>query len=221
MGLAQVQLKIKCTRHFTIGDLAKTEEFKMKQILGKNGVRLRARANGVDQRMVDPEAIFDTKSVGNSTTLPEDVTDVRTLHKTIEGLCKKVVERLDAKRLAGSTVSIQIRDADWHNHTRSKTMSNVLYRYEDIYDIACTLFDKHWDESPVRLLGVTVSNVVDRKDYSQQLSIFDFQEHAKDEPILKLVDEIEGRFGKGIIKRGVDLGKRSSYQSQTSFSKDF
>lgn len=218
---ASTAKKLNAQGIFTIGDLAKTEEFKMKQILGKNGVRLRARANGVDQRMVDPEAIFDTKSVGNSTTLPEDVTDVRTLHKTIEGLCKKVVERLDAKRLAGSTVSIQIRDADWHNHTRSKTMSNVLYRYEEIYDIACTLFDKHWDESPVRLLGVTVSNVVDRKDYSQQLSIFDFQEHAKDEPILKLVDEIEGRFGKGIIKRGVDLGKRSSYQSKTSFSKDF
>lgn len=218
---ASTAKKLNAQGIFTIGDLAKTEEFKMKQILGKNGVRLRARANGVDQRMVDPEAIFDTKSVGNSTTLPEDVTDVRTLHKTIEGLCKKVVERLDAKRLAGSTVSIQIRDAEWHNHTRSKTMSNVLYRYEEIYDIACTLFDKHWDESPVRLLGVTVSNVVDRKDYSQQLSLFDFQEHAKDEPILKLVDEIEGRFGKGIIKRGVDLGKRSSYQSQTSFSKDF
>lgn len=206
---------------FTIGDLAQAEEFKMKQILGRNGVRLRARANGIDHRVVDPEAIFDTKSVGNSTTLPEDVTDIRTLHKTIEGLCKKVAERLDAKRLAGSTISIQIRDADWHNHTRSKTMSNVLYRFEEIYDIACALFDKHWDESPVRLLGVTVSNVVDRKDYTQQLSIFNYQEHVKDEPILKIVDEIEGRFGKGTIKRGVDLGKRSSYQSQTSFSKDF
>lgn len=206
---------------FTIGHLAKVDEHKIKHILGKNGVRLRARANGIDTREVDPEAIYDTKSVGNSTTLPHDVTDLRTLHKTIEGLCKKVAERLDAKRLAGSTVSIQIRDADWHNHTRSKSMTNVIYRFEDIYEIACGLFDKHWDESPVRLLGVTVSNVVDRKDYSQQLSIFNFEEHLKDEPILKVVDEIEGRFGKGIIKRGVDIGKRSSYQSQTSFSKDF
>ncbi|WP_341299554.1 DNA polymerase IV [Lysinibacillus sp. FSL H8-0500] len=206
---------------FTIGDLAKTDEYTIKQILGKNGVRLRARANGMDDRAVDPEAIFDTKSVGNSTTLPEDLIDIRTLHKTIEGLCKKVAERLDAKRLAGSTVSIQIRDTNWHNHTRSKTVSNVLYRFEDIFPIACALFDKHWDETPVRLLGVTVSNVVDRKDYSQQLSIFNFQEHVKDEPILKIVDEIEERFGKGMIQRGVDLGKRSSYQSQTSFSKDF
>lgn len=128
------------------------------------------------------------------------MTDIRTLHKTIEGLCKKVAERLDAKRLAGSTISIQIRDADWHNHTRSKTMSNVLYRFEEIYDIACALFDKHWDESPVRLLGVTVSNVVDRKDYTQQLSIFNYQEHVKDEPILKIVDEIEGRFWQGDYK---------------------
>lgn len=206
---------------FTIGDLAKVEEHTIKHLLGKNGVRLRARANGLDTREVDPEAIYDTKSVGNSTTLPQDVTDIRLLHKTIDGLCKKVAERLDAKRLAGSTVSIQIRDADWHNHTRSKSMTNVIYRFEDIFEIACALFDKHWDESPVRLLGVTVSNVVDRKDYSQQLSIFNFEEHVKDEPILKVVDEMEERFGKGIITRGVDIGKRSSYQSQTSFSKDF
>lgn len=206
---------------FTIGDLAKAEEYTIKQILGKNGVRLRARANGEDSRMVDPDAIFDTKSVGNSTTLPEDVVDIRILHKTIDGLCQKVAERLDAKRLAGSTVSIQIRDADWHNHTRSKTVSNAIYRFEEIYQVACELFDKHWDEAPVRLLGVTVSNVVDRKDFSQQLSIFNFEEHIKDEPIIKIVDEIEARFGKGIIKRGVDMGKRSSYQSQTSFSKDF
>ncbi|MFJ5789141.1 DNA polymerase IV [Lysinibacillus sp. NPDC093197] len=206
---------------FTIGNLAMVEEHKIKHILGKNGVRLRARANGIDTREVDPNAIYDTKSVGNSTTLPQDVTDIRLLHKTIDGLCQKVAERLDAKRLAGSTVSIQIRGADWHNHTRSKSMTNVIYRFEDIFEIACALFDKHWDESPVRLLGVTVSNVVDRKDYSQQLSIFNFEEHVKDEPILKVVDEIEGRFGKGIIKRGVDIGKRSSYQSQTSFSKDF
>lgn len=206
---------------FTIGDLANIDELKIKHILGKNGVRLRSRANGMDAREVDPDAIYDTKSVGNSTTLPQDITDIRMLLKTIDGLCRKVAERLDAKRLAGSTVSIQIRDADWHNHTRSKTMTNVVYRYEDIYETACALFDKHWDEAPVRLLGVTVSNVVDRKDFTQQLSIFNFEEHVKDEPILKVVDEIEERFGKGIIKRGVDVGKRTSYQSQTSFSKDF
>lgn len=218
---ASTAKKLNAHSIFTIGDLAKVEEYAIKQILGKNGVRLRARANGEDSRMVDPDAIFDTKSVGNSTTLPEDVVDIRILHKTINGLCQKVAERLDAKRLAGSTVSIQIRDADWHNHTRSKTVSNAIYRFEDIYQVSCELFDKHWDETPVRLLGVTVSNVVDRKDFSQQLSIFNFEEHVKDEPIIKIVDEIEARFGKGIIKRGIDTGKRSTYQSQTSFSKDF
>lgn len=74
---------------FTIGNLAMVEEHTIKHILGKNGVRLRARANGIDTREVDPIAIYDTKSVGNSTTLPQDVTDIRLLHKTIDGLCKK------------------------------------------------------------------------------------------------------------------------------------
>ncbi|GLC89282.1 DNA polymerase IV [Lysinibacillus piscis] len=218
---ASTAKKLNAQGILTIGDLAQADDYKLKQLLGKNGERLRARANGMDERVVDPNAIFDTKSVGNSTTLPEDIADIRQLQKVMKGLCKKVAERLEAKRLAGFTVSIQIRDANWQNHSRSKTVSNAMYQAEDILAIAFALLERHWDETPVRLLGVTVSNVTDRKEYSQQLSIFNFEEHSKDEPILKVVDEIEERFGKGAITRGVDIGKRPSYQSQTSFSKDF
>lgn len=206
---------------WTIGDLAQVEEPIIRSILGKNGVRLHLRANGEDTRVVDPDSIYDTKSVGNSTTLPADETDMDELLKTIDKLCGKVAERLAAKRLAGPTVSIQIRDADWHNHSRSKSIANAVYLKEDIVDIAQALFERHWDGAPVRLLGVTVSNVIDQKESSQQLSIFNFEEHAKDEPILELVEKLERKFGKGAIKRGIDVGKRPNYASQTSFSKDF
>ena len=206
---------------FTIGDLAKVDEGIIRNVLGKNGVRLRLRANGIDTREVDPESIYDTKSVGNSTTLPVDETDITALRKTIEKLSSKVAERLDAKQLVGSTVILHIRDTDWQNHTRSKTVSNAVYLKDDIFEIAWSLFEKHWDGAPVRLLGVTVSNVIDRKESTEQLSIFTFEEHVKDEPIIELMDQMERKFGKGVITRGIDIGKRTNYNSQTSFSKDF
>ncbi|KGR74700.1 DNA polymerase IV [Ureibacillus sinduriensis] len=212
--------KLNALKIHTIGELANVDEYIIRQSLGKNGVRLRMRANGEDSREVDPNAIFETKSVGNSTTLPIDETDVDELEKTFFKLSEKVAERLDAKKLCGSTISIQIRDADWHNHSKSKTFQNPVYNKEMIFEEAIKLFHKSWNGAPIRLLGVTVSNVLERKQSVEQLSIFNFEHFAKQEPIYELIDSIEKKFGKGIIQKGVEIDK-TSYASKTSFSKDF
>lgn len=205
----------------TIGDIAKAEEGLLKEALGKNGIRLKKRANGVDDRIVDPDAVYDTKSVGNSTTLPSDETELSELRKVFLSLSTKVANRLEAKRLAGSTVSIQIRDADWRNFSRSQSFRNMVYEKDHIVEIAWTLFVKNWDGQPIRLLGVTVSNVVDRVDFTEQLSIYNFEEHAKEEPILKLVESLQTKFGKEMITRGQTQVRKPTYESKTSFSKDF
>lgn len=204
----------------TIGDLATANERLLQQGLGKNGVRLRKRANGDDVRAVDPNAIYDTKSVGNSTTLPRDETEYYILKETFEKLSRSVSERLKVKYLAGTTISIQIRNFEWQNHTRSKSVRNAIQNADEIFEVSWKLFLQHWDESPVRLLGITVSNVVDQAELTQQLNIFNFEQHIKDEPIIQLVDSIEKKFGKGVLKRGVRVKSRS-YASKTSFSKDF
>lgn len=206
----------------TIGELAAADEYMLKQNFGINGPRMKQKANGVDDRPVDPDAIYDTKSVGNSTTLSYDVTDRDELYEIIEMLSEKVAERLKAKKLAGVTVSVMIRTADWETYTRSKSVNNAIHSKQEITEQAWQLFTKHWNEEPVRLLGVTVSNVSDIKETTQQLTFFDFEEHVKEEPILKVVDQIEQKFGKGAILRGSDIAKPvAKYQSNTSFSKDF
>lgn len=205
----------------SIGDLAKASPNLLKEKLGKNGVRLQNRANGIDNREVDPESIYDTKSVGNSTTLPFDESNIEDLEKVFIRLSKKVAARLDAKNLAGRSITIHIRDANWKNKTRSKTVSNRLYKEQEIYQLALELFQAAWNGDPVRLLGVTVNNVYDKGESVEQLSIFNFEEHAKEEPILKLVEQLQGKFGENSIKRGMKLKKKPSLESKTSFSKDF
>src|SRR5690625_777317 len=56
----------------TIGDLANSDSYDLRQLLGINGERLRNRANGIDRRKVDPEAASEFQSIGNSRTLKED-----------------------------------------------------------------------------------------------------------------------------------------------------
>lgn len=208
---------------YTIKDLAYANEGMLREKLGKNGVRLRKRANGEDTRAVDPNAIYDTKSVGNSTTLPFDESDVNELKKTFEKLAAKVAERLNVKKLCGSTISIQIRNSEWNNYTKSKTFINPIHSKTDIYEEAVQLFLKVWDpleDPPIRLLGITISNIMDRKHSVEQLSIFNYEEHAREEPIVKLIEDMEEKFGKGIIQKGIEID-RKTYASKTSFSKDF
>lgn len=214
----------------TIGDLAKANTLEMKMLFGVNGERLVKKANGVDERKVDPESIYDTKSVGNSTTLPRDEVEYYELKKTFEMLSEKVANRLSAKELVGSTIIIYIRDHQWHNSTRSKSLPDPINKKEKIFEIAWSMFLEHWDETPVRLLGVTVSNVVDEKTVTQQLNLFNYEQYAKEEPILDVVHQIERQFGEGSIQRGVRIGKlkggqqaikKQSHHANTSFSKDF
>lgn len=212
--------KLKRLEILTIGDLAMAQPGLIKEKMGKNGIRLQARANGIDSREVDPDSIYDTKSVGTSTTLPIDETDEENLRKIFRQLSDKVAKRLDAKELAGPTVSIQTRSSDWQNRTRSVTLKNTVWKAEDINRNAWHLFTKHWNGEPLRLVGVTVSNVVDKGEMTEQLSLFNFQEHAKDEPILDLMSKLEKKFGKSVLSKGTKL-KKSNFDSKTSFSKDF
>ena len=190
----------------TIGDLANANENIIKSILGKNGSRLLRRANGIDHRPVDPDAAEERKSVGSSTTLPIDETELSACLDVFKHLSVKVAQRLDRRQLAGTVVMIQIRTSDWRNQTRSRTVNNPLYKAEDLYREAADLFKRHWDGNPIRLLGITVSNVIPISELNEQLSFDNFEKHAKEVKVEELVTELEKKFGPNSVKRG--LGER-------------
>lgn len=187
---------------YTIGDLAQADEFIVRSSLGKNGIRLRNRANGFDYRPVDPQAAEERKSVGSSTTLEVDEVDLEKCLEIFKWLANKVATRLDSEQLAGTVIMIQIRTADWQNQTRSRTVLNPLYKEKAIYKEAERLFKKHWDGEPIRLLGITVSNIIPMGELYEQLSIYNYEKHANEEKINNLVTNLEKKFGPGSIKRG-------------------
>ncbi|EON72019.1 DNA polymerase IV, partial [Lysinibacillus sphaericus] len=129
-----------------IEELAVADEYTLKQNFGINGLRMKQKANGEDDRPVDPQAIYDTKSVGNSTTLSHDTTDRDELYKIISTLSEKVAERLKAKKLAGVTVSVMIRTADWETYTRSKSINNAIFSKDDIVDALAKYFEKLYSQ---------------------------------------------------------------------------
>lgn len=209
----------------TIGELAKGNDYQLKHLLGINGERLKKRANGIDTRPVDPDSVSEFKSIGNSTTLPKDSDDERLLEKTIEKLSSSVSARMKRKSVLSHNIQLMIRYGIHHTVTRSRKLSNPIERESDIKEAAMFLLRKHWDGEPVRLLGVTAQNLVEKDDSVKQLDIFTFQEDAKKEPLHKTLQDLEEKFGKGIIKRGIknkntaDAGSKAKIT--TSFQKDF
>ena len=204
----------------TIGDLANAHETQLKQLLGINGVRLKERANGMDTRVVDPEAIFDHKSIGNSTTLPHDSTNQRELLGVLEKLSEKVAVRLKTKRLLGQKIGITIRYKDRRTITRSKMVTNPVIEKADIVKWATDLFLKNWNGDAIRLLGVTAYDVIEKEAAFKQLDIFSFQEDAEKEPLYEAMEHLQNKYGENIIKKGITLKERS-IGTDTSFSKDF
>jgi DNA polymerase-4 len=213
--------KLKPINILTIGDLAKAQDVQLKTLLGINGERLKQRANGVDDRPVDPDAIYEFKSIGNSTTLPTDTTEDHVIFSVLRKLADSVSRRLKRKESLALTVQLVIRYFDRKTITRSKKLENPIVESKDIYNEIHQLWKKHWNEEPVRLLGITTMDLIEKKAAFKQLDLFSYQEDAKKEPLYRTIEKLQTKFGQDVIKQGIPTKAEESKTKGTSFNKDF
>ena len=207
----------------TIGDLAKGNEIQLKSLLGINGMRIKDRANGIDSRPVDPESVSEFKSIGNSTTLPRDISNQQELFQVLDGLAATVSTRIKRKTVMTTALAITIRYKDRKTITKSMKLLNPINHKEDISLFAKQLFLKAWNGDPVRLLGITGNDLVEQDHAFKQLDLFSFEKDAKKEPLLKTLSSLREKYGKNIIETA---GSHNDVQTEnvgtgTSFNKDF
>ena len=210
---------------FTIGDLAMANDIQLKALLGINGIRLKERANGIDPRPVDPEAASEFKSVGNSTTLPSDIANQHQLLQVLETLAEKVAIRMKRKKVMATSLGITIRYKDRKTITRSKKLVNPIGQQEDLYKESKQIFLKNWNGDSVRLLGVTGSDLIEKRQAVKQLDLFSYEKDAEKEPLLETLNQLRLKYGDSIIDRAGEKMTKREHQdpitSETSFSKDF
>lgn len=217
--------KLRSIQIKTIGDLAAANDIQLKSALGINGIRLKERANGIDRRMVNPEAASEFKSVGNSTTLPKDNSNQQELLGVIEKLAGTVSARLRRKKVLASSLSIMIRYKDRKTVTRSKKLENPIQKTEEIFSAAKKLFLQHWTGDPIRLLGITGAELVESNGAVKQLDLFSYETEAKKEPLFKALSNLREKYGSQIIDSAAGMPEIKKHQqrigSETSFNKDF
>ena len=186
----------------TIGDLAGTDKDYLIRYLGKAGDVLWRYANGLDD---SPVAVAgykrEIKSVGNSTTTAADMTSDAAVSRTLHMLSESVAERLRKHGLKGTVIQIEIRDRDLEHCDKQKILFEPTDNAGTIYSAAKALFGESWDwKKGIRSIGVRCAKVIPA-DSGIQMSIFTDEETRKKTGKLdKVIDDINRRYGKGVIK---------------------
>ena len=168
----------------TIKDLATYQDLNaLKPVLGKNIESMIKRANGYDDRTLMTD--YDSKSMGISETLLEDVTDYDELRGLIRTLCRRLSKRLKEAHKAGYHVSMRICYYDSRNANKSKKLSAPIWTSDDLFVQAMILFDSSYEEEEaVRLIGISVSDFASEEFLTKQVSLFDAPEEESTSEIL-------------------------------------
>ena len=185
----------------TVGDLARLPiEIVVSRVGEASGRHLHDLAWARDARPVVSER--EAKSVGHEQTYATDLTDRDRLNVEVVRLADGVGARLAESGLAGRTVTLKIRFADFRTITRSATEALPLAGGPQIARIAKRLLSSVDPGAGIRLLGVSMSNLVE----GAQLS---FDDAAADSVVTPAIDEVRRRFGSGAIGPAalVDSGK--------------
>lgn len=190
---------------YKIGQIANADIHMLKMNLKKQGETIWNFANGIDFSVVQSEPT-QNKEYGNSTTISFDVTEEATAKWILLSLSEKVAERLRRDGLKIASVSVTIKDHNFKSKSHQKMLDAQTNITSEIYHTACELFDELWDGTPIRLLGIQTSKIME-EDYGRQLSLFDHTDYEKMERLDEAVDKIRGKYGKEYIKRASFLKK--------------
>lgn len=182
-----------------IGELARAEEMGWIRKFGKSGIDLVRRARGIDESPVIVE--HEIKSISQEITFDKDINEERQLKNTLRILSFQVARRLRKEGMVGSTVRLKIRWPDFTTLTRQVTLDQPIDQDHLILEHITGLFNGVWHaEKKVRLIGVGVSNL---STAFHQLPLWDTT-NEKERRLLKAVDEIQEKFGRNAVHRGLE-----------------
>jgi len=183
----------------SIGDIAKTDRHLLHSIFKSHGDMIWEFANGIAVQIDKVTLNPVNKGYGNSITMPFDVTDADTAKLVMLSLTETVGTRMRADGAFISVVSVSLVDCDFNHSSRQMTLSSATDITNQIYDAACQLFDRLWDGSPIRQLGVHTSKAIQNSMY--QYSFFDRLDIDKLSRLDSAVDSIRSRYGEDAIMR--------------------
>lgn len=183
----------------TIGELANFDIQLLEKEFKSYGKMLHAYANGIDHSPVSSiQTIHTPKSIGNSTTLPFDVTDQETAFKILLILSDTVAMRLRKKHLCTEEIAVTIKSSDFKVYSHQKKLFRPIDCTNAVYQSVKLAFQETWKKEPIRLLGVRAGQL--SSGQTLQLSIYD-NDWTKEKKADEAMDQIRQKYGENIVMR--------------------
>ena len=185
----------------TVGDVAHTPIAILRRALGPAmGAQLEVLAWGGDQHTVTPRHSIDEpeRSIGSEETFRRDTDDPVLIRRELLRLSTKIGGRLRAASLAGRTVTLKLRFADFSTITRSRTLRDPTDLAAEIYTVAAEIYAAlRLERARMRLVGVRVENLLDAHAMTRQL-VLGARERGWPEAE-RAVDRATDRFGSTVV----------------------
>ena len=188
----------------TIGDLADADPRDLANRYGATGLWLANIAQAVDSRAVDPGG--EMKTISSETTFNSDLARLDELEKILWHQAERVSARAKAKGLAGHTVVLKLKTANFKLKTRSASLEAPTQLADRIFRTAQAALRREADGTRFRLLGVGITNLTDATG-ADPASLIDVEgdKRAKAE---RAMDRIRGKFGGAAVNTGRGLKGR-------------
>ncbi len=185
----------------TIADLQTCEEADLLRRLGPEGGRLWRLANGLDARPVSPD--HDAKTISAESTFEDDIADPDLLAQRLYRLSEKVSARLKAKALAGRTVTLKLKTADFRLRTRARILPEPTQLAARIFAAARDLLAKEATGARFRLIGVGVSDfyAAEEADRGDLVDTQVLRQKAAE----SAMDALRARYGADALVKGIVL----------------
>jgi len=188
----------------TIGDLADADPRDLANRYGATGLWLSRISHAQDSRPVDARG--EMKSISSETTFDKDLSDYAELEAILWRQAERVSARAKAKGLAGRTVVLKLKTANFKLKTRSTSLEAPTQLADRIFRTAQAALKREADGTRFRLLGVGITGLTDAGDADPR-SLIDTQ-GDKRAAAERAMDRIRGRFGGGAVHTGRGLKRR-------------
>lgn len=180
----------------TIDTLSRIPVDMMERVMGKNGIALWEKANGIDLTPVEPYS--ESKSISTESTFEQDSIDIVRMKELLVKMVEKIAFELRDQQKLTSCVTVKIRYSNFDTHTLQQRVPYTAFDHQ-LIPVVRELFDRLYQRRMlIRLIGVRFSGLVSG---NPQLNLFD--DNLAMINLYQALDRIRRKYGQKIVRRGV------------------
>ena len=196
----------------TIGDLANkiiNNDNDINNILGKNKVTLETWLKGYGSDTINLDT-FNPKSIGRTKTLTFNTDNFDIIKKYLSEMAEEISKDAIKEKKYGTTIQVIIKEDNFVTHSKSVTLEKPFNKSDILYNEATKIYQKHFLNYSIRLVGITLQNLQDYKTSTIQMSLFENEEFEPENETKLLINDLNRKISKPILIRASELKEKKN-----------